>query len=136
MLATLRLPSYGESTARHMSPLYLKVIQTFAESKVLKPTSRPTAKTYLVEVDDRLPKLVVQFVEISHANFPKVTRMILVEICAVMMLSTSHTTSTWMLSMLANTAVAGGDVAPATRLMLVRALSSCLRDYIDDTLWL
>ena len=87
---------------------------------------RPTAKTYLVEVDDRLPKLIVQFVEISHANFPKVTRMVLVEICSVMMLSTGHTTSTRMLSMLANTAVAGGDVAPATRLMSVIALPRLL----------
>ena len=69
--------------------------------------------------------MIVLSVEISHAHFPKVARMVLVEICSVVMLSTGHTTSTRMLSMLANTTVAGGDVAPATRLMSVRALSSC-----------
>ena len=98
------------------------------------PCLRLVAKTYLIEVDDRLPKLVVQLVEISHTNFPKVARMVLVEIRSVMMLSTSHTTSTRMLSVLANTAVAGGDVAPATRLMSVSALPSCLANYIDERL--
>lgn len=49
--------------------------------------------------------------EISHPNFPKVARMILVEIRAVMVLSTRHTTSTGMLAMLSDAAVAGGYVS-------------------------
>lgn len=117
----------SESTARHTSRFVSRTgIDTPGVEVPQREFLRPTAKTYLVEVDDRLPKLVVQFVEISHANFPKVTRMVLVEICSVMMLSTGHTTSTRMLSMLANTAVAGRDVAPATRLMSINALPRLL----------
>lgn len=67
--------------------------------------------TYLVKVDNRLPELVLRLVEIPHADFPEVTGMVFVEIGSVMMLSTSHTTTTGMLSMFAYTAAAGGDVA-------------------------
>lgn len=70
-------------------------------------------KTYLIQVDNRLPELVVQLMEISHSHFSKVTRMILVEIRAVMVLTTCHTASTRMLAMLSDTAVACGNV-PAT----------------------
>ena len=41
--------------------------------------------------------------------------MVLVEIRSVMVLSTGHTTSTRMLSVFANTAVTGGDMAAAGR---------------------
>lgn len=41
--------------------------------------------------------------EIPHAHLPKVTRMVFIEIRSVMMLSTSHTTSTGMLAVLADT---------------------------------
>ncbi len=49
--------------------------------------------------------------EIPHPDFAEVTRVVFVEIGAVMMLSTGHTATTGMLSMFANTAVASGDVA-------------------------
>lgn len=49
--------------------------------------------------------------EISHPNFPKVARMILVEIRTMMVLSTRHTTSTGMLAMLSDAAVACGYVS-------------------------
>jgi len=52
-------------------------------------------------------------VEVPHANLPKVTRMIFIEVRSVVMLSSGHTTSTGMLAMLANTSVAGGDMAAA-----------------------
>lgn len=39
--------------------------------------------------------------------------MVFIEICPVMMLTTGHTTTTWMLAMLADTTVTGGDMAPA-----------------------
>lgn len=123
------------SSARSTSRFVSRIDTGCSEVKVFRrPFLRPSTKTYLVEVDDRFPKLVVQFVEISHANLPKVTRMVLVEICSVMMLSTSHTTSTRMLSMLANTSVAGRDVAPATRLMSVSALTRCLMTIISEAL--
>ena len=69
--------------------------------------------TYLVKVDDRLPELILRLVEISHADFAKVPRVIFVEIRAVMMLPTCHTTTAGMFSMLSYAAVAGGDVAAA-----------------------
>lgn len=53
--------------------------------------------------------------EISHAHFSEVTGMVFVEISSVMMLSTGHTTSTRMLSVLANAAVTSGDMATAGR---------------------
>ena len=53
--------------------------------------------------------------EISHPHFPKVARMILVKIRAVMMLSTRHAASTRMLAMLSDAAVAGGYVSATVR---------------------
>ena len=56
--------------------------------------------------------------EIPHANLPKVTGMVFVEIRPMVMLSTGHTTTTWMLAVLADTAVAGGNVAATVELKL------------------
>ena len=58
-------------------------------------------KTHLVQIDHGLPELVLQLVEISHADLPKVTRMVFIDIGPVMMLSTRHTTTTGMLAVLA-----------------------------------
>ena len=49
--------------------------------------------------------------KIPHADFSKVTRVIFVQIGSVMMLSTSHTATTRMLAVLADTTVTGGDMA-------------------------
>lgn len=68
------------------------------------------ALAHLIQIDDRLPELILQFVEIPHAHFSEVTRMVFVEISSVMMLSTRHTTATRMLSVFANAAVASGDM--------------------------
>ena len=38
--------------------------------------------------------------------------MVLVEVCSVVVLTTGETTTTWMLSVLADTSVTGRDVAP------------------------
>ena len=58
--------------------------------------------------------------EISHADFTEVTWVVLVEIGAVVMLTTGHTTTTGVLPVFADTSVTGGDVAAAAREMLVR----------------
>jgi hypothetical protein len=50
-------------------------------------------------------------VEIPHADLAEVSRMVLVDVCSVMMLATSHTATTGMLSVLADTTMTGGDVA-------------------------
>ena len=66
---------------------------------------------YLIEIDNRLPEMVSLLVEIPHADLSKVTRMVLVHIRPVVMLSTCETSSTRMLAVLANTSVTGGDVS-------------------------
>ena len=68
------------------------------------------ALAHLIQVDDRLPELILQFVEVPHAHFSEITGMVFVEICSMMMLSTRHTTSTGMLPVFANAAVASRDV--------------------------
>ena len=84
----------------------------------------------LIKVDGRFPELVLCLVEISHADFSKVTGMVLVDVCSVMMLATSHTTTTWMLSVLSYTTVASGDMA-ATRRGNMLALCS-LRNHLGS----
>lgn len=41
----------------------------------------------------------------------EVTRMVLVNVGSVVMLTTGHTTTTWMLSVLSDTTVSSGDMA-------------------------
>ena len=54
----------------------------------------------LVKVDNGAMELVVGLVEVAHTNFTKVTRMVLVHVDTVMVLTTSKTTTTRMLSVL------------------------------------
>jgi hypothetical protein len=65
----------------------------------------------LVNVDNRTPVGVVLQVEVTHTNLTKVTRMVLIHVDTVMVLTTSKTTTTRMLSVLANTTVTGRDVS-------------------------
>lgn len=51
--------------------------------------------------------------EIPHSDLSKVTRMVLVHVRSVVVLSTSQTTSTGMLAVLSYTTVTGGDVSAA-----------------------
>lgn len=59
----------------------------------------PKFKTgaHLVNVDLRLPLLVPQEVETSHTNLTEVTRVVLVEVGSVVVLTTGHTTTTGVL---------------------------------------
>jgi hypothetical protein len=54
--------------------------------------------TDLVEIDDWLPEVGFLLVEVPHTDFTKVTWMILVEIGSVVVLATSHTTTTRVLA--------------------------------------
>jgi hypothetical protein len=54
----------------------------------------------LVEVDDWSVEGVLVEVEVSHTDLTEVTRMVLVHVDAVMMLTTSKTATTRMLSVL------------------------------------
>ena len=51
--------------------------------------------------------------EVAHADLSEVPGMVLVDVGPVMMLSTGHTATTGMLAVLAHSAMAGGDMAPA-----------------------
>ncbi len=64
--------------------------------------------------------MILHFVEISHANLPEISRVVFIKIRSVMMLTTRHTATARMLAMLADTTVAGRDVA-ATAIILVLA---------------
>ena len=67
----------------------------------------------LVEVDDGLPEVVLLLVEVAHTNLSEVTRVVLVNVGPVVVLTTGHTTTTGVLAVLSYTTVAGRDVAAA-----------------------
>lgn len=73
----------------------------------------------LVEVDRRAPVLLLRQMEVTHADFTEVTRMIFVEIDAMVMLAASVTTTTGMLSVLANTAMAATNMPSQLSTLLV-----------------
>jgi hypothetical protein len=55
-------------------------------------------------------------VEVSHTNLSEVTRMVLVHVGSVVMLTTSKTTTTGMLAVLSYTSVSGRDMAAAMKM--------------------
>lgn len=52
--------------------------------------------------------------EIPHTDLSEVTRMVLVHVRSVVVLSTSKTTTTGMLAVLSYTTFTGGDMTAAT----------------------
>jgi len=64
----------------------------------------------LVEVDHRLPEVGLLLVEVSHTDLSEVTRVVLVQVGTVVVLTTGHTTTTWMLAVLSYTTVTGRDM--------------------------
>lgn len=76
-------------------------------------------KSHLVEVDDGLPEVVLLLVEVSHTNLTEVTRMVLVDVRSVVVLTTGHTTTTGMLAVLADTTVTGRDVTTAIQIVSI-----------------
>jgi hypothetical protein len=68
--------------------------------------------------------VVSLLVEISHSDLSKVTRMVFIHIRSVMMLTTSKTSTTGMLAVLAYTTVSGGDMAATVRRLSVNYYSS------------
>jgi hypothetical protein len=81
-------------------------------------------ETYLVEVDDGLPELVLHLVEVAHADLSEVTGMVLVEVGTVVVLSTRHTATTGMLAVLAYSSFTCRDVAAAGNVLLVSVLDN------------
>ena len=85
-----------------------------------------TPLAHLIQVDHRLPELILQFVEVPHAHFSEVTRMVFVEVGSVMMLSTRHTTPTRMLPVFANAAVASRDVTATGKISGISYLTASM----------
>lgn len=69
--------------------------------------------TYLVEVDDWLPEVVLLLVEVSHTDLSEVTWMVFIHVGSVVVLTTSKTTTTRVLAVLSYTTLSGGDVTAA-----------------------
>lgn len=72
----------------------------------------------LVHVDGGAVVLLHCLVEVTHTNLTEVTRVVLVKVNAVVVLSTGVTTSTWVASVLANTTVACGNVSTLFAVLL------------------
>lgn len=64
-------------------------------------------------------------VECSHTDLSKVTRVVLVEVGSVVVLTSGHTTTTGVLSVLSDTSVTVGDVSSE-----LSGLSSSGRHYV------
>lgn len=58
--------------------------------------------------------MILLLVEVSHTDLSEVTWMVLVHVGTVVVLTTSKTTTTWMLPVLAYTTVTGGYMATTT----------------------
>tara|TARA_B100001250_G_C19451708_1_gene636270 strand:- start:125 stop:352 length:228 start_codon:yes stop_codon:yes gene_type:complete len=55
--------------------------------------------------------VVLEFVEVTHTNFTKITRVIFIHHDSVVVLTTRHTATGWVLAMFPNSTVTGGDVS-------------------------
>lgn len=55
--------------------------------------------------------MVLEFVEMAHTNFTKITRVIFVHEDSVVVLTTRHTATGRVLAVFANSTVTGGDVS-------------------------
>jgi hypothetical protein len=85
--------------------------------------------TYLVEIDHGLPELLVGLVEVPHTNLTEVTGMVLVEVGTVVVLTTGHTTTTGVLTVLADTTVTGGHMTAARRRERWKSVLSGLKGF-------
>ncbi len=70
-------------------------------------------KTHLIEIDNRLPELILQFMKIPHSNLPEISGVIFVDVRSVVVRASGHTAASGMLAVLAYSTVTGGDVATA-----------------------
>lgn len=96
-------------TAQHRRSIHIVAFPCSFSSRALV-----SGIAHLVKVDDWLPEVVALLVEVPHSDLSEVTWMVLVHVRSVVVLSTSKTTSTGMLAVLAYTTVTGGDMTAAT----------------------
>jgi hypothetical protein len=72
----------------------------------------------LLNVDDWAVISVASEMEMSHTNLTEITRVVLIEVDSVVMLTTGLTSTTWMLTMLTNTAVTHADMTSKASCLL------------------
>lgn len=64
-----------------------------------------------VDIDGRSEVSVSQQVKLAHTDLSEITRMVFIHHNTVMVLATSITATTWMLTVLSDTTVSGGNVS-------------------------
>jgi hypothetical protein len=64
----------------------------------------------LLDVDSWAVISVASEMEVSHTDLTEITRVVLVEVDSVMVLTTGLTTTSWMLAMLADTTMTHADM--------------------------
>lgn len=90
---------------------------------------RGEERVEFVEVDD-IP-LLTHVVEVSHTDLSEVTRMVLIHVDSVVVLTSGKTSTTWMLSVLTDSTVTGRDVTSVlSGVVLVRVNTCCEGLYI------
>jgi len=72
----------------------------------------------LLNVDGWAVISVASEMEMSHTNLTEITRVVLIEVDSVVMLTTGLTSTTWMLTMLTNTAVTHADMTSKASCLL------------------
>jgi hypothetical protein len=72
----------------------------------------------LLNVDSWAVISVASEMEMSHTNLTEITRVVLIEVDSVVMLTTGLTSTTWMLTMLTNTAVTHADMTSKASCLL------------------
>lgn len=87
--------------------LYQSLCQYSRETSI---SASSWSSLYLIEIDYRFPELILQFVEVPHSYFAKITWVVFIHVGSVMVLATSETATTRMFSVLADTTMAGRDV--------------------------
>jgi len=65
-----------------------------------------------VDIDGWSPVRILHVVEVPHTDFTEITRVILVEVCSVVVGTTRETPTTWVLPMFSYTTMTCRDVAP------------------------
>jgi len=65
--------------------------------------------------------VVLLLVEVSHSDLSEVTWMVLVHVGSVVVLTTSKTSTTWMLAVLSYTSVTGGNMTAAAKKLLAKS---------------
>lgn len=103
----------------HICVHYSSATSPSLSQPVFVQVSQNQNLTHFLKVDLRLPEMIAHLMKISHSDLAKVSRMVLVQVRAVVVLATRHTASTGVLAVLADAAVTGGDVAAAVMLLLV-----------------